>query len=141
LIRLRRPIYARFAQFPVVCFTLTLLTDLAYWQTSNLLWQHFSEWLLFVGLVFGGLAILVAAVEFLLDAGLRAERPAWPRVVCFLIALVLAFVNSFVHSADGWTAVVPYGLVLSVLTVLLIVAADWLGRSTTFSDDVVVAAP
>ena len=43
--------------------------------------------------------------------------------------LILAFLNNLVHAADGWTAVVPYGLVLSGLTVLLMLAAAWLRAS------------
>ena len=33
------------------CFALTVLTDIAYWQTVNLMWQNFSAWLLFAGLL------------------------------------------------------------------------------------------
>ncbi len=36
------PIHAVLVPFPIVCFTLVLLTDIAYWQTSNLMWQNFS---------------------------------------------------------------------------------------------------
>jgi uncharacterized membrane protein len=41
-----QPIHSMIVQFPTVCFTLTLLTDIAYWQTGNLMWQNFSSWLL-----------------------------------------------------------------------------------------------
>src|SRR3546814_19906783 len=61
----RHPIHATLAPFPIVCFTLTLLTDIAYWQTWNLMWQQFSEWLLLAGLDFGALAALAGAVDFL----------------------------------------------------------------------------
>ena len=57
------PIHAMLVPFPIVCFTLTLLTDIAYWQTSNLMWLHFSEWLLLAGVVFGGFAALAGAVD------------------------------------------------------------------------------
>jgi uncharacterized membrane protein len=128
----RHPIHATLVPFPIVCFTLTLLTDIAYWQTSNLMWQHFSEWLLLAGLVFGGLAALVGAVDFLFRREFRASRPAWPHAVGGVIVLVLAFINSFVHAADGWTGVVPYGLALSVATVLVMAVTNWFGRSMVF---------
>ena len=47
----RNTIYIMLVQFPVVCFTLALLTDIVYWQTSHLMWTEFSAWLLFVGIV------------------------------------------------------------------------------------------
>lgn len=108
--------------FPIACFSLTFLTDIAYYRTSNLLWLHFSEWLLFAGLVFGVLALLTRAVDYVS----RRTRPAWPAVLGSVIVLVLATVNSLVHTADGWTAVVPYGLTLSAATVLAMMITAWL---------------
>jgi uncharacterized membrane protein len=34
---------------------------------------------------------------------------------------MLAFVNAFVHSRDGYTAVVPDGLILSILVVVILI--------------------
>ena len=134
-----RPIYATLAQFPIVCFTLTLLTDLAYWQTSNLLWHNFSAWLLFAGLVFGGLALIVGAVEFLVRPAVRALRPGWLYALGSAVVLVLAFVNSLVHAGDGWTAIVPYGLILSAVTVVVMIVTDRLDRGMVYRHGVVVA--
>ncbi|MFK8254118.1 DUF2231 domain-containing protein [Ancylobacter terrae] len=115
---------ATFLAFPVACFSLTVLTDLAYVQTLNLLWLHFSEWLLFAGLIFGTLAALVVLV----DAATRRVRTPWPGVLAGLVVLLLATLNSFIHTADGWTAVMPYGLAVSVLTVLAMIVTAWLAR-------------
>lgn len=126
------PIHPMLVPFPVACFTLALLTDIAYWQTSNLMWLHFSEWLLFVGLVIGVFAAVAGAVDVLASAEIRAQRPAWPHAIGNVIVLVLAFINNLVHSGDGWSAVVPYGLILSALTVLLLLVTGWLGGSMVY---------
>lgn len=126
------PIHAMLVPFPIACFTLTLLTDIAYWRTSNLMWQEFSSWLLLAGLIFGGLAALAGAVDLLSRSAVRAQRPAWPHAIGNVIVLALAFVNSLVHAGDGWTAVVPYGLILSAVTVLLIFVTGWLGHSMVY---------
>jgi uncharacterized membrane protein len=126
------PIHAMLVPFPIVCFTLTLLTDIAYWQTSNLMWLHFSEWLLLAGVVFGGLAAIAGAIDLLFRREVRAQGPAWPHAIGGVIVLCLAIVNNFVHTADGWTAVVPYGLILSAATVLVMVVTNWLGRSMVY---------
>lgn len=118
-------VHSTLLAFPIACFSLTLLTDLAYWFTLNLLWLHFSEWLLLAGLVFG----VFAAVSLLVDFLVRGVRPAWPALFSGVGVLLLATFNSFVHTADGWTAVVPWGLTLSVLTVLLMVVTAWLARN------------
>ncbi len=120
-------VLAAFASFPVACFSLTLLTDLAYWATANLMWQTFSAWLLFAGLVGGGLALVARIV---LQA-LRPGRTVWSVAIVNLLVLVAAFFNSLVHAGDGWTAVVPWGIALSALTVLLMLASGLLGGATT----------
>lgn len=125
-----RPFYGLLSQFPAVCFTLTLLTDIAFWRSSNLLWQDFSAWLLFAGLVFGGVALVVGIIEMLVRRRARLFRPSWAAILFYLIVLVLALLNSFVHAGDGWTAVVPYGLVLSAVTVAVMLLTAWLNRST-----------
>lgn len=127
----RRPIANFLIPFPAVCFTLALLTDLAYWQTATLMWQNFSSWLLFAGEVVGGLALVVGVIELLASKSVRAASPGWGYVVLGVIILVVAFVNSLVHAGDGWTAVVPWGLALSALTFVLVLVAAVIGRAAT----------
>ena len=116
-------IHRFFMSFPIVCFTLALLTDIAYWRTSFLMWYDFSAWLLFAGLVGGVIAVLAGLVGLVFGA-----RMPWLYWLGLLIAFALAIVNSLVHSRDGWTAVVPTGLALSVATVVVVLAAAWIGR-------------
>ncbi|EUB98331.1 Protein of unknown function DUF2231, transmembrane [Rhizobium sp. CF080] len=117
------PLQSLFVPFPFVCFTLALATDIAFWWNGNLMWQNFSAWLLFAGLAFGVLAILAGLMD-LVRPRTRPLRPAWLSMLLYLIILGLAFVNNLMHAGDGWTAVVPYGLVLSAATfVLCLVAA------------------
>ncbi len=128
------PIHAALVPFPAVCFTLTLATDVAYWRTANLMWSNFSSWLLFAGLVTG----VAAAIAGVIDALLRRRhrlRGGWTHGLGSLLVLAVAFVNSLVHADDGWRAVVPWGLVLSVVTVLLVIVTAWLGRSFASEED------
>jgi uncharacterized membrane protein len=114
---------------PIAAFTFALLTDIAYWQTSNLMWKDFSSWLLFAGVVGGGLAALFGIIDLLASRGIRSRAPAWPHAIGNVVVLLLAFLNNLVHARDGWTGVVPLGLALSILTVLLMAVTVWLGRS------------
>ena len=123
------PIHGMLVVFPIACFTLTLFTDLAYWQTSNLMWQHFSAWLLFAGLVIGVLAALAGMIDVITNARIRAIPTIWVHVIGNICVLILAFVNSLVHAGDGWTGVVPWGLTLSAVTVALMLVTAWLGAS------------
>ena len=109
--------------FPVACFSLTVLTDVAYWQTSNLLWLHFSEWLLLAGLVFGVLAGVVAVIRKI--AGVPGLT--WITILGWIAVLGLAILNSLIHTADGWTAVIPWGITTSILTLIVMMVVAFLG--------------
>ncbi|MBY2926726.1 DUF2231 domain-containing protein [Rhizobium leguminosarum] len=117
------PLQSLFVPFPFVCFTLALATDIAFWQTGNLMWQNFSAWLLFAGLMLGSLAILAGLMD-LMRRRTCPLRPPFLSALLYLIILSLAFANNLIHAGDGWTDVVPYGLMLSAVTfVLCLVAA------------------
>jgi uncharacterized membrane protein len=126
------PMHSMFVPFPIACFWLTLFSDIAYWRTSNLLWQHFSEWLLLAGLVFGVLGALVGAVDLLFRREVRAVAGGWLHATGGVVVLLLAMINSFVHAGDGWTAIVPWGLILSAMTVIVMVVTNWSGRSLVY---------
>jgi uncharacterized membrane protein len=129
-----RSVYAALAQFPIVCFTLALLTDITYWQTSYLMWAEFSAWLLLAGIVTGVLAAVFGAIDFLVGGEVRAA--AWPHAIGGALVLILAFANNLVHAGDGWSSVVPWGLTLSALTVLVILATASFGGSPGYGHDV-----
>ena len=135
----RQPIYSTFVQFPVVCFTLALLTDIAYWRTAHLMWLNFSSWLLFAGLVFGAVAAVAGIVDLLFRRAARTSRAAWPHAVGGLLVLGLALVNSLIHARDGWTAVVPWGLFVSAATVVVMLVSAWLGRALVYRHRVEVS--
>ncbi|WP_027686931.1 DUF2231 domain-containing protein [Rhizobium leguminosarum] len=116
------PMQSLFVPFPFVCFTLALATDIAFWQSGNVMWQNFSAWLLFAGLVFGALAIIAGLMD-LMRPRTRPLRPTLLSALLYLMILGLALANNLIHAGDGWTAVVPYGLMLSAVTFILCLVA------------------
>ena len=53
----------------------------------------------------------------------REARTTWSHALLSLIAWALSVLNALVHTRDGWTSVVPLGLVLSAVTVLFLAFA------------------
>ena len=121
------PLHPLLASVPFTCFTGALLTDIAYWRSLNMQWANFSAWLLAAGLFVAVFAVIVALVDFLSDRRVRALGGAWMYAGGNALALVLAIVNSFIHSRDAYTSVVPTGLILSALTVLIMLVTGWMG--------------
>lgn len=100
-----------------------LLGDYAYWSSHEVQWSNFASWLVAGGLVFLGIALACA-----LAALLRAQRRVGRPFVYFgllLATFVLGFINALVHARDAW-AVMPTGLVLSLVVTVLVVVATWM---------------
>src|ERR1700737_999893 len=106
-----RPIHKILVSFSAAYFVGALVTDLAYWQMPDVMWERFSIWLIAAGLIMAGLAVIAYVIALL--SGRQIDRPALPRAVGYLRAVLIALFNAFVHSRDGYTAVVPTGLMLS----------------------------
>jgi uncharacterized membrane protein len=127
--------------FPIVCFVGTLLTDLAYWRTAEMMWADFSAWLVTVGVIMGFLAAIAGLIDFLGNRSIRAQPPAWPHVIGNALVLALATFNMLIHSRDAWTSVVPVGLILSAVVVLLLSFTGWMGWSLVHRYGVGVTRP
>jgi uncharacterized membrane protein len=123
----RGPLYRMPALFSAAYFAGALVTDLVYWQIPDVLWERFSIWLIAAGLVMAGLAAVAYVID--LVGGRQIDRPSWPRVAGYALAVVLALINAFVHSRDGYTAVVPTGLMLSGLVIVVLLLTAWVGMA------------
>ena len=111
--------------FPTAFFTLALVTDYAYMQSGTLQYQYFSTWLIVAALVTGGFAVLAGIADWI--TGPKGRRGFGWHFGLTIVALLLGVLNAFVHSRDGWVAVVPQGILLSLATVVLLYAGGFIG--------------
>jgi uncharacterized membrane protein len=101
-------------------------TDILYWRTALPQWETFSIWLLTAALILAALS----GIALLMDVLLRRVRAIdWWRGAILTAAALLSLLNAFIHSRDGYTAVVPQGLGLSAIVTLLLLGAGWRGWS------------
>ena len=117
---------------PIVCFVGALLTDIAYDNSGgNLLWVNFSTWLLAAGLLFGVIAAILMIIDLARLPQLRSSW-GWGSFALLVVTLVIELINSLVHARDGWTAVVPTGLILSAIGAVLIMSHGWLWHESRY---------
>jgi uncharacterized membrane protein len=131
------PLYPILVPFPIACFAGAFVTDLVYWQTAAVMWETFSVWLITVGLIMAGFASIAFVIDFV--GGKQIRTLAWPQAVGYALAILLSLINAFVHSRDGYTAVVPTGLMLSGVVVVILLFTGWVGSALVSRDRVGVA--
>ena len=120
------PLHALLLAGTVPLFLGAMISDIAYYISYQIQWSNFAAWLIAGGLVFCGLALLFALAN-LISARRKAGRPTL-YFLLLLVTWVLGLVNAFEHAKDAW-AVMPSGLVLSVIVTVLAVVTAWLGLS------------
>jgi uncharacterized membrane protein len=134
------PLHVMFVPFPIACFVGTFASDIAYWQSANMMWANFSAWLLAVGLVISIFAVIAGLVDFLGSRQIRSLQAAWVHATGNLLVIILSIINSFVHSRDAYTSVVPTGLILSGVVVLILLVTGWNGWTMVYRHGVAVVA-
>jgi uncharacterized membrane protein len=102
---------------PFGFFVATLIFDIIYAKSANILWMKGAAWLVSIGLVFAIIPQLINLYRVWFDK--RRVRTGSYTINFWLnvIAIVAALLNAFVHSRDAY-AVMPDGLWLSAVTVI-----------------------
>jgi uncharacterized membrane protein len=120
-----RPVHPIFVPIAAAFLLGAFVTDVLYVETYLGMWESFSIWLLTAGMIvaaFAGIALLVDLVF-----RRHSFRPAWCRLFACVVGALLSLVNAFIHSRDGYTAVVPSGLTLSAIVTVIILYLGWNG--------------
>lgn len=116
---LANSIYQLFNPIPFGFFVAALIFDVVYFQTAEMMWSKSAAWLITIGLFFAIIPRLINLVHVWIPRG-RVVLPAEKIDFGFnFIGILAAILNAFVHSRDAY-AVMPSGLILSVVTVACI---------------------
>jgi uncharacterized membrane protein len=126
------PFYALLGSFPIACFIGAFVTDIVYWRSMSFMWETFSVWLLAAGLVAAALAVIVAMIGLIVSRRIRQQGPTRTMALGYVLVIVLSLINVFVHSRDGYTAVVPTGIILSGIVVLIVMVMGWVDRELVY---------
>lgn len=128
----RHPLHPMLVNFPIAFLTAALATDLAFWWRGDAFWAEASYWLLLAGLVMGVVAALAGLVDFLTVRDVRRHVSAWSHMLAGIMVLALAAANTQLRWADPVAAALPWGLLLSLATAVLVAVAGWIGGTLTF---------
>jgi uncharacterized membrane protein len=133
------PIHPMLIPFPIAFFVGTFACDLVYWQTSNAAWAAATPWLLGAGLVMAALAAVMGLIDVFGDQQIRQLSTVWWHASANVLLVLIEFFNLFVRYQQGPSAIVPNGLLLSLVAVLLLFFSGWKGGDLVFRGRIGVA--
>lgn len=125
------PLHAMSVHFPIALVIATLGCDLFYWWTADPFWVRAGLWSSGFAFAAGIGAGLVGTAELLLVPGIRIRVASWTHAVAAMMLVAVAGTNWGLRLADE-TAVLPHGLMLSLLASLFTGLAGWHGGKLVF---------
>lgn len=133
------PIHPMLIPFPVAFLVATLVCDLIFWRTGNPGWSTASLWLLGGALIMAALAALTGLTDFMGDARIRNLSAAWHHMLGNVVVVLLSLYNWYRRYTDGDAAVVPTGLLISLVVVLILLYTGWRGWEMVYKHRVAVS--
>jgi uncharacterized membrane protein len=133
------PIHPMLIPFPIAFFVGTFACDVVYWQTSNAAWASATSWLLGAGLVMAALAAVMGLIDVFGDRQIRQLSTVWWHASANVLVVLIELYNLFARYIQGSSAIVPNGLLLSLIAVLLLLFSGWKGGDLVFRGHVGVA--
>lgn len=125
------PLHAMSVHFPIALVIATLGADVFYWWSADPFWLRAGLWSAGFAFATGVGAGLVGTVELLLVPGIRSRVASWAHAVAAMMLLSVAGLNwgLRLHIPE---AVLPHGLLLSLLAAGLTGLAGWHGGKLIF---------
>jgi uncharacterized membrane protein len=125
--------------FPIAFFVATLFCDLVFWFNGSAAWATAALWLLGAGLVMAVLAALMGLTDFIGEKRIRDLNDAWWHGGGNAVAVLLALYSFYARYRYGTDAVLPTGLILSLIVVGILLFTGWKGWEMVYRHHVGVA--
>jgi len=126
------PLHPLLVTLPIAFWVGTLIFDLGFLITKDPFWAHGALVLLILAIIFAAVAALAGFADFFGNARIRALRDAWQHMIGNVVALLIAIVNLWPHWDTSGAAISPWGVLLSLVVVLILLFTGWKGGELVF---------
>lgn len=133
------PVHAMLVAFPIALAACTLGADAFYAWTGDTFWARAGLWASGMAFLIGLLAGLSGTVELLFAPGIRARSASWTHFVIAVMLLAILGSNWGLRMQGYVQAVLPWGLLLSLLALAFTGFTGWHGGKLVFHYQVGVA--
>jgi uncharacterized membrane protein len=133
------PLHPMIIPFPVAFLVAAPIADLAWLGTGDAFWARAAMWLIGAGIVMALVAAVAGFTDFLAEPRIRSLTDAWYHMVGNLAAVVIALINFTMRYAQGSEAAIkPWGVVLSLIVVGILLFTGWKGWEMVYRHHVAV---
>src|SRR5205809_6166449 len=119
------PLHPMLVGFPLAFFVATFVCDLVVWRSGLAGWALATQWLLGAGLVMAALAAVAGLTDVLGDSRIRSLNDAWWHAGGNIVIVLIELYNWYARYSEGTAAIVPKGLVLSLIAVGGLLFTGW----------------
>ena len=133
------PIHPMLIPFPIAFFVGTFACDIAYWVTGNANWAMVTPWLLGAGIIMAALAALAGLTDVIGEERIRSLADAWWHAGGNVIVVLIEIYNWYARFDQGTAAIVPKGLILSLVVTCILLFTGWKGWNMVYRHRVGVA--
>lgn len=132
------PIHPVIVTLPIAFLVAVPVCDLVYFWTKDLFWARGAFWLIAAGVVTGLLAAATGLMDFLGIERVRKRTAGWAHMIINVVVLVLTVVNLILRWGNFAGAIIPTGLVISIIVALLLGLSGWYGGELVYRHKIAV---
>jgi uncharacterized membrane protein len=126
------PIHPMLVLFPAAFLVGALVTDIVYAFNGATFWADASIWLVGAGLVMGAVAGIAGATDFFTLHRPRQLTIGWVHAIGNVGVVILSLANLLIRVDDPATAILPWGLVLSIIVSATLLVTGWAGGELAY---------
>jgi uncharacterized membrane protein len=117
---------------PIGLLAATFACDLAFWRGQNPFWASAGFCALTGAIITAAVAAVAGFMDFFGNSRIRAIKDAWRHMSGNIVAVVLALLSLWLRASNGDDIIVPWGLLLSIAIVALILYTGWKGGELSY---------
>ena len=126
------PVHAMMVAFPIALCFCTLGADALYWLTGDAFWPRAALWATGIAFLMSVLAGITGTVELLWVPGIRVRSTSWSHFILAVMLISILGANWGWRWGDAEAAVLPVGLLTSVLAAVMTGLTGWHGGKLVF---------
>jgi len=126
------PLHPLLVTLPIGFWVGTLIFDLGFVFTQDAFWARGALVVLILAIIFAVIAALAGFTDFFSNPRIRELGDAQQHMIGNVIALVLAIINLWPHWDATGSGIAPWGVVLSIVVVLILLFTGWKGGEMVF---------